>query len=297
MCDEISVHTVFHSVSSIENLNIRGFEKSNSAEQKEVLDKLSELENKVNDIESNSGKSILINRCSNSVLIDDVNEAPVDDKQDPDGQNDADDEASQWVRELKHKGRKVFSQNDEDGALEAVFDFIGTTDKVYVEFGVEDCNECNSRYLREKKGWNVSESLLMDGSNENPEIRLEKVIFWPDNIKQLFERFKVKKTFDLLSVDTDSYDFFMLEAILEAGYKPRVIIVEYNANFEITEAKSILPPEEGQDWERWDYSTYQGMSLLATQYLLNRFSYSLVYCNKVNCIGVADSLFDNPVRW
>ena len=53
-----------------------------------------------------------------------------------------------WVEELKGKGKKVFSQNDEDGALEAVFDLIGVTDKVYVEFGVEDCTECNSRYLR-----------------------------------------------------------------------------------------------------------------------------------------------------
>ena len=58
-----------------------------------------------------------------SILVDDVDKAPVDDKQEPDGQNDGDDEASQWVRELKHKGRKVFSQNDEDGALEAVFDY------------------------------------------------------------------------------------------------------------------------------------------------------------------------------
>ena len=53
-----------------------------------------------------------------------------------------------WVEELKGKGKKVFSQNDEDGALEAVFDLIGVTDKVYVEFGVENCTECNSRYLR-----------------------------------------------------------------------------------------------------------------------------------------------------
>ena len=30
------------------------------------------------------------------------------------------------------------------------------------------------------------------------------------------------------------------------------------------------------------------MSLLATQYLFNRFSYSLVYCNKVNCVAVQD---------
>ena len=53
-----------------------------------------------------------------------------------------------WSRGLVKKGFKVFSQNDEDGAIEAVFDYIGTTDKVYVEFGVESCIECNSRYLR-----------------------------------------------------------------------------------------------------------------------------------------------------
>ena len=42
-----------------------------------------------------------------------------------------------------------------------------------------------------------------------------QVIFWPDNIVSLFERFGVKKKFDFLSEDSDSYDFFMTEAILE----------------------------------------------------------------------------------
>ena len=36
------------------------------------------------------------------------------------------------------------------------------------------------------------------------------------------------------------------------------------------------------------HPSLQGMSLLATQYLFNRFSYSLVYCNKVNCVAVQD---------
>ena len=63
--------------------------------------------------------------------------------------NSATAKQEKWVQHLKDTTfKKVFSQNDEDGALEAVFFHIGVTDKVYVEFGVEDCTECNSRYLR-----------------------------------------------------------------------------------------------------------------------------------------------------
>ena len=46
-----------------------------------------------------------------------------------------------------------------------------------------------------------------------------QVIFWPDNIVDLFKRFGVKKNFDFLSEDSDSYDFFMTEAILEVSQK------------------------------------------------------------------------------
>ena len=54
----------------------------------------------------------------------------------------------QWVQGLQSKGKRVYSQNDEDGVLEEVFNYIGTTNKVYVEFGATDGRECNTRYLR-----------------------------------------------------------------------------------------------------------------------------------------------------
>ena len=76
-------------------------------------------------------------------------------------------------------------------------------------------------------------------------------MFWPDNIVQLFREFQVKTHFDLLSVDMDSYDWFILERILEAGYKPRVIVVEININMNLDEAKSIMPPAPGEPYKMW----------------------------------------------
>jgi len=203
-------------------------------------------------------------------------------------------EIASWAMAIK--GKRVFSQRDEDGVIEAVFERIGTTDKVYVEFGVEDGSECNSRNLRENHGWEVEKSLLMDGSHHRPEINLQKVVFNRDNILSLFEKFGVPKKFDFLSEDSDAYDFFLMETILEGGYHPRAIMMEYNSNFELDEAKSILPPSDGKSWEWWDYTTYQGCSLLALKFLMERFNYSLVWCNKVNCMAVADAELGAPLR-
>ena len=104
----------------------------------------------------------------------------------------------------------------------------------------------------------MKESLLLDGGNEDPSINLKKVMFWPDNIVELFRKFGVLKHFDFLSADMDSYDWFMLEKILEAGFEPRVVIIECNTMFDLTDSKTILPPVlPGQTWKMWDGSSYQ----------------------------------------
>ena len=54
-------------------------------------------------------------------------------------------------RLLRH-GFKVYSQHDEDGIIQEIFRRIGTTNRTFVEFGVEAGTECNSVKLL-IEGW------------------------------------------------------------------------------------------------------------------------------------------------
>lgn len=51
------------------------------------------------------------------------------------------------MKSLERYGYKVYSQNDEDGIIQEIFRRIGTYDKRFVEFGVQDGLESNSHFL------------------------------------------------------------------------------------------------------------------------------------------------------
>ncbi len=56
-------------------------------------------------------------------------------------------------------------------------------------------------------------------------------------------KYKVPLSFDLLSIDTDFKDFWILRELLLAGYRPRVIVMEINtlvgSNYAITVPKNL----------------------------------------------------------
>jgi hypothetical protein len=54
-------------------------------------------------------------------------------------------------RLLRH-GFKVYSQSDEDGIIQEIFRRIGTTNRSFVEFGVDTGAECNTAKLL-VEGW------------------------------------------------------------------------------------------------------------------------------------------------
>lgn len=163
---------------------------------------------------------------------------------------------------------KIYSQNKEDGiTLEIINRILPGTNGYYVEFGTQNGDECNTRVLR--GSW---KGLLMDGSHENKSINLNKEFVTRENILDLFKKYDVPPSFNLLSIDVDFNDFYILHKIVEK-YSIDMIILEYNASFLPNEDAVIKYEPNGG----WDCSNYFGASLLAYQRLLNKYNYSLVY--------------------
>ncbi len=125
------------------------------------------------------------------------------------------------------KESKVFSQNGEDGVLQSLISTfkLPKYNGTFVEFGVENGNECNTRNLRQKFDWT---GLLMDGSNQHLAINLHREEILYANILNLFEKYKVKKNVDILSEDTDYADYWIVQAIIKSSYRPKIIVHEVN---------------------------------------------------------------------
>lgn len=134
---------------------------------------------------------------------------------------------------------QAFSQFGEDGIIQEIFRRIGTTNRYFVEFGVETGVETNSTYLL-YQGW---KGLWIDGSEDNihsinqhfsgviakSNLTAIQGFITAENIEELFRKGNVPAEFDLLSVDIDRNDYYVWEAITK--YSPRVVIIEYNSIF------------------------------------------------------------------
>jgi hypothetical protein len=134
----------------------------------------------------------------------------------------------------------------------------------------------------------------MDGGDHLEEFGgVKKEFITAENIVALFMKYDVPvgTSPDLLSVDIDFNDFWVLKTILEAGYRFRVVAVEVNSHVGPREAKVVKYDAEGS----WDAeSDYSGASVLAMAKLLEAgYGYKLVYCEShgVNCFFVRGDLW------
>lgn len=150
---------------------------------------------------------------------------------------------TQWQQHppcLKDAGLRVFSQFEEDGLLMAIFAAIGTTNKTFVDIGASDGIFGNTANLATNFGWS---GVLIEGDPVSVARGQAWYATHPDTwrypptfVNAMVTRENVNDLIgggipaepDLLSLDIDGNDYWILEAITT---KPRVIICEANVTF------------------------------------------------------------------
>jgi hypothetical protein len=181
---------------------------------------------------------------------------------------------------------RVFSQWGEDGIIQHLIRNIPIERKLFVEFGVENYAEANTRFLLTNNYWS---GLVIDGSASNIEYIKRDSIYWAcnlkaehsfvtrENINDILASAGISGDIGLLSIDIDGNDYWVWEAI--NAISPRIVICEYNSHFGPA-ARVSTPYDPKFIREDAHFSKiYYGASISALNELAESRNYSLVAAN------------------
>ncbi|MFL6088984.1 MAG: hypothetical protein ACJ71Z_02460 [Aeromicrobium sp.] len=187
---------------------------------------------------------------------------------------------------------KIRSQNGEDGILLNVFSRIGATSRRFLEFGCSSGLECNSVNLALGFGWS---GLMLDA---DPTAVRKAKIFFQDHLGEHHDRVELRAGYvtpenindliadamagpddlDLLSIDVDSIDYWIWEAV-DPKFRPRVVVCEYNAGFGPTRSLTVAPREGFDPFTKHPSGFYHGASVAALHKLATARGYQLIGCD------------------
>ena len=206
--------------------------------------------------------------------------------------------------EVNNHEYKIFSQFGEDSIIQFLINNLNISKNLFIEIGVENYEEANTRFLLENNNW---EGLIIDGSDKNIKFVREQNYYWRNKIKAV-SRFvstknineiildnKFKDNIGILSIDIDGNDYWLWESI--NAVSPDILIIEYNANFGSKKSLTIKYDENFQRSKKGLNKLIYGASLSALYKLAKKKNYSLVLVNSNgnNAFFVRDNLLNSNV--
>jgi hypothetical protein len=190
------------------------------------------------------------------------------------------------IKDIKDSEFKVSSQWGEDGIIQYLLKCIQVKRNIFVEFGVQDYRESNTRFLLANNNWS---GMVLDGSEEYIKFIKNDPIYWrynlkavnafitSENINSLLEDNGITGEIGLLSVDIDGNDYWVWKAINVVN--PAIVVAEYNSRFGPSKALST-PYDPAFVRSKAHHSMiYYGTSLQALCLIAEEKGYDLVGCN------------------
>lgn len=182
---------------------------------------------------------------------------------------------------------KVFSQWGDDGIIQFLIRRLNISNKTFIEFGIEDYSESNTRFLLMNNNWS---GYVLDGSGDNInklkktdyfwkyDLRAESAFISKENINDLMSKTGFEDI-GLLHIDLDGNDYWILNEIDLTDIRPTILIMEYNSVF--GKERAITVPYN-PDFYRTNvhYSNlYWGASLKSLVSLAQNKGYGFIGCN------------------
>lgn len=191
------------------------------------------------------------------------------------------------VKNLSDLDYKIFSQNGEDGILDYIVECLKIKKPNFIEIGVGDYTESNTRFIFETRSLRglVIDCLpdLKNKINQNikswkGELSIEENFVSTDNILDILNKNNFYST-DLLSIDIDGIDYWILEKI-KKNYS-KIVILEYNSifgnNIEVT-----IPNIKNFNRTSYHFSNLcYGMSIKAAINLMDKKNYYFLGTNNL----------------
>jgi len=209
------------------------------------------------------------------------------------------------IKSLNEVEFKVFSQFGDDGIIQWLVNNLDIPNKTFIEFGVEDYRESNTRFLIMNDNWS---GFVMDGDQQNVSRIVNSEYYWKhelftkcafidcSNINDLIASCPFDKDIGILHIDLDGNDYWIWKEINIIS--PIILILEYNSVFGINRAISV-PYDSGFMRTKAHYSNlYWGASLRALHTLSTDKGYSLIGCNSAgnNAYFVRNDKLNDVVR-
>lgn len=175
-----------------------------------------------------------------------------------------------WIEELQSKDFKGSkSQFGEDEIISFIFSNIFPSNRFFCDIGAGFYGKgqmSNTKVLSDN-GWH---GLRIDANNDD-DPTIERLYVTPENIVPFLKSKSVPYGFDFLTIDIDSFDLDILEAVVPE-YRPSVICTEFN---------SALDPEKSLKlkYEKdyvWDETAKYGYSFGAAVKFCNKHGYVII---------------------
>jgi hypothetical protein len=186
---------------------------------------------------------------------------------------------------LREAEFKVFSQWNEDGIIQYLIDRIEMPTRTFVEFGVGDYSESNTRFLASNNNWS---GVIIDSGVGHRDFVQRTELDWRfgvravtgfvtcENVNNLIGGAGLSGDIGLLSIDVDGMDYWLLDAIEVVS--PRILVIEYNAMFG-PDISVTVPYQPDFAWDKAHWSwVYFGASLRGLVSKAKEKGYMFVGC-------------------